>query len=387
MYSSIIRSTVRTPLSISSHPLSSSLIPSSLSTSLITSSTSFFSTASTTPVSPSPIDNTTATVSIPFNWQNDLTNYSRALVRGLAPNFASEALRQIKDPNPTTAIKIDQNTAELQHQQYITILKKCIKEVIIIPPVANGADSVFIEDTAVVVGNTALITRPGHPSRRIETEGTKNQFVQLGYNVQIMQSPAILDGGDVLFTGKEFFVGLSRRTNEFGIETLRNTFPGFRVTTIPLTTLLPTTKITKKSSKQKTSTKGNTNKSSSSTNTTVPVLHLKSICSMIGPDVIAITDNELGQAVAFYMQDYSSIPRSMREAGQRYRFLLVPDALASNNLFINGSIITPSSFLCPESNKIIMDYANDEGYTVHEVDNSELAKADGALTCCSILLK
>lgn len=378
-----------------------SIIRSSSISMITSSSSSIIQRSLSTAATNAPATNTTAsssssgTASLPFNWQYDLTKYNRAIVRNLAPNFASHALRQhhqntnstststtttpkgtttsTPSPSPST-IAIEQTVAETQHQSYVQVLKKCVKEVITIPSADDCPDSVFIEDTAIVVGKTALITRPGHPSRRKETEGTKQILQQLGYHVKEMIAPAVLDGGDVLFTGKEFFVGLSRRTNRQGIVALADTFPGFRITTVPLNTLLPTPKTNKKTKVV-------------SNGTTVPILHLKSICSMIGPDVIAVSDNELGQAVAFYMQDYNGIPRAMRAAGQRYRFLLLPDVIATNNLFINGSIITPSSYLCPASYQIITDYATDEGFTIHQVDNSELAKADGALTCCSILLQ
>ena len=49
-----------------------------------------------------------------------------------------------------------------------------------------------------------------------------------------MVEPARMDAGDVLFTGREFFIGLSSRTNKEGIEFLAKTFPKYPVTPVEM---------------------------------------------------------------------------------------------------------------------------------------------------------
>jgi dimethylargininase len=81
----------------------------------------------------------------------------------------------------------------------------------------------FVEDTCVVLGDTALINRIGHASRRGEVAGIAEALKchPLIKRVVEMQEPATLDGGDVLYTGRHIFVGISQRTNQQGIDMLR----------------------------------------------------------------------------------------------------------------------------------------------------------------------
>ena len=83
-------------------------------------------------------------------------------------------------------------------------------------------DCVFIEDTAIVIGNTALITCPGHESRRAETKEVLKHFKSVSdMKVVEMEAPTHIDGGDVLFTGREIFVGLSTRSNSEGVQVIK----------------------------------------------------------------------------------------------------------------------------------------------------------------------
>ena len=80
-------------------------------------------------------------------------------------------------------------------------------------------DAPFIEDTAVIVGERALVTRPGHESRRGETDSVAAVLSDL-VDVTRVVSPATIDGGDVLQVAGRIFVGRSKRTNQAGIEAL-----------------------------------------------------------------------------------------------------------------------------------------------------------------------
>ena len=87
------------------------------------------------------------------------------------------------------------------------------------PAAHDLPDSVFIEDTAIVLDELAVITRPGAASRRPETAAvasTVGAFRQL----QFLAEPATLDGGDVLRLGRTLYVGVGSRTNAAGVQQL-----------------------------------------------------------------------------------------------------------------------------------------------------------------------
>ncbi|XP_006033916.1 N(G),N(G)-dimethylarginine dimethylaminohydrolase 1 [Alligator sinensis] len=163
--------------------------------------------------------------------------------------------------------------------------------------------------------------------------------------VEMTDENATLDGGDVLFTGREFFVGLSKRTNQRGAEILADTFKDYAVSTVPVH----------------------------------DSLHLKSFCSMAGPNLIAIGSSEGAQKALKTMQQMSD---------HRYDKLTVPDDAAANCLYLNipnkGHVLlhrAPEEY--PESAKV---FEKLKDHMLIPIANIELQKVDGALTCCCILI-
>lgn len=122
-------------------------------------------------------------------------------------------------------------------------------------------------------------------------------------------------------------------------------------------------------------------------------LHLKSVASMVGPDTVAVADTPLGRALAFWLQDETGVPKAQRVGGKRLSFVLVPagvegrSAAAANAVYANGQLLIRAAGEAPEGVEELRDYASVAGIPVTEVAVSELAKADGALTCCSLLLR
>ncbi|XP_055021098.1 N(G),N(G)-dimethylarginine dimethylaminohydrolase 1 [Boleophthalmus pectinirostris] len=155
---------------------------------------------------------------------------------------------------------------------------------------------------------------------------------------------ATLDGGDVLFTGQEFFVGLSKRTNQRGAEILADAFKDYAVSTVPVT----------------------------------EGLHLKSFCSMGGPGLILIGSSEHAQKALKIMQQMSD---------HRYDKLTLPDDLAANCIYMNlpdkGHVLLHSTDMFPESFKVLEKLKD---YVLIPVSNAEKMKVDGAVTCCSVLI-
>ncbi|XP_076042783.1 N(G),N(G)-dimethylarginine dimethylaminohydrolase 1 [Oratosquilla oratoria] len=239
---------------------------------------------------------------------------------------------------------VDLDKARRQHEQYVTTLREIGLDVIELPPDEAHPDGVFVEDTAVVCNGTALITRPGLESRKKEVEYMRTILkteLELPV-VEIKDEKATIDGGDVLFTGREFFVGISSRTNHGGASALAAAFPEFPCTPIKV--------------------EGN--------------LHLKSFMSMAGPDLICVGSSEAARAL---------LKRVEREATCRYQILTVPDDQAANCVFVNGHILHVSGEQFPESAKVFEDRL--KHYNLKPLCISEMAKAQGNLSCCSILVR
>ncbi|XP_037530470.1 N(G),N(G)-dimethylarginine dimethylaminohydrolase 1 [Nematolebias whitei] len=266
--------------------------------------------------------------------------YTHAVVRGIPASLAQEALR-------SSEAEVDLDAARREHDAYVEVLRTRLGlEVVELPADDTLPDCVFVEDVAVVCGDTALITRPGAESRRRETEAMQEALKGLNLNiVEMTDENATLDGGDVLFTGREFFVGLSKRTNQRGAEILADAFKDYAVSTVPV----------------------------------LEDLHLKSCCSMGGPGLIIIGSSEPAQKALKIMQQMSD---------HRYDKLTVPDDHAANCIYMNlpnkGHVLlhcTSEEF--PESVKVF-DKLKD--HMLIPVSNMEKVKVDGCLTCCSVLI-
>lgn len=266
--------------------------------------------------------------------------YTHAVVRGIPASLAKGALR-------TSQAEVDLTGARAEHEAYVEVLKTRLGlEVVELPADESLPDCVFVEDAAVVCGETALITRPGAESRRRETEVMKEALKNLNLNlVEMTDENAMLDGGDVLFTGQEFFVGLSKRTNQRGAEILADAFKDYAVSTVPV----------------------------------LEGLHLKSFCSMGGPGLIIIGSSEPAQKTLKIMQQMSD---------HRYDKLTVLNDIAANCVYMNlpnkGHVLlhcTAEEY--PESVEV---FEKLKDYMLIPVSNSEKVKVDGALTCCSVLI-
>src|SRR5918997_206332 len=115
---------------------------------------------------------------------------------------------------------IDAAAAARQHRGYREALEACGARVITLPPVEELPDSVFVEDTAIVLDEVAVLTRPGVESRRVEVRLIEPEVARLRPVVRV-EPPATLEGGDVLRLGRRLYVGLSPRTNAEGVAALR----------------------------------------------------------------------------------------------------------------------------------------------------------------------
>ena len=137
----------------------------------------------------------------------------RAIVRQVSSSF-EKALAKYFGSGPT-----DLNEAIRQHEAYVSKLVEFGVSVKVIDSHSDFPDCCFVEDHAIVAGDSALLTNAGHDSRlgeRKEVEETLNEDLNLEY----MTKGARMDGGDVLRFGDNFLVGHSKRTNRQGIDDL-----------------------------------------------------------------------------------------------------------------------------------------------------------------------
>lgn len=226
-----------------------------------------------------------------------------------------------------TRVPIDVARARLQHAEYQRILAAHGCEVIELPEMPEMADSVFVEDAAVVFDECAVIARPGAESRRAEIPSIRAALASYR-TLHEISAPGTLDGGDVLRIGRRVFIGISTRTNREAIEQLRSILAAFGHEVIPVEV-----------------------KSS---------LHLKSVVTAVSDDLIVIDAHQIDPTIF------------------ETRYIDV-SAEAANMLRVRDTV------LCPAIAAPVAARLEAEGFKVLLVDNSELAKAEAALTCCSLI--
>ena len=130
-----------------------------------------------------------------------------AITRDVSPRFNECEITHIE------RTPIDVKIAQSQHHGYVQALKELGCAVLELPAEPDLPDSVFVEDTAVVFPDAALVTKPGADSRKPETESIARALAPYRELVFI-ESPATMDGGDVLVVGKNIYVGMSTRSNQ-----------------------------------------------------------------------------------------------------------------------------------------------------------------------------
>jgi dimethylargininase len=224
----------------------------------------------------------------------------------------------------------DYSLIKRQHAAYVHVLESLGIHVILLEPQDNYPDAYFVEDTAVVTPNVAVITRSGAVSRQGE-EKTIAPLLASYRTIEIIHPPGTVDGGDVLMVGNRFFVGVSERTNESGAEQLGRILKQYGHDWHPIRV--------------------------------GDGLHLKSSLNLVGKDTLLLTRSFHDLDV---LKDYDQI------------VLAEKDGYAANTLFINNHLIMPKGF--PE----VREKLETLQYPIVELDVSEVRKMDGGLTCLSI---
>lgn len=251
---------------------------------------------------------------------------THAVVRGVPSSF-DRAITSGATPEP-----IDVRLAREQHLRYCSALRRAGLSLIKIESDDRFPDCVFVEDTAIVAGSKAIIAEMAAESRRGEADAVEKRLSEF-FDIQHLEPPATLDGGDVLRIDERIFVGLSTRTNREAAEQLAAILrpEGFELVTVEVR----------------------------------HVLHLKSACTHVGEDLILLRPGYLDEAPF-----------------DAYRTIIVPESEshAGNCVSINGRVLIPTG--APRTRAMLEEH----GYTTIELDISESRKADGLLTCSSIIL-
>src|SRR5215211_8454746 len=152
-----------------------------------------------------------------------------AITRGVSQRFEECEITHIE------RTPIDVEIARAQHHEYVQALKTLGCAVIELPAESDLPDSVFVEDTAFILPEMAVITRPGADSRKPETASIA-RALSPHINLVHVREPATVDGGDILVLGKTIYVGLSTRSNPEAIDQLNELLLryGYRVIGVTL---------------------------------------------------------------------------------------------------------------------------------------------------------
>jgi dimethylargininase len=250
----------------------------------------------------------------------------RALVRRPGPRLADGLVTHIERQ------PIDLPLALRQWDAYVQALEDNGWTTLEVPPADECPDAVFIEDTMVVYGTSAVIARPGADERKPETTDAEKTIEQLGYTINHISAPGTLDGGDVLKIGNTVYVGRGGRTNDEGIAQLRNSLAplGARVVAVPLTR----------------------------------VLHLKSA-------VTALPD---GTVIGY--------PPLVDDTRVFEQFRAVPEESGAHVVVLDDVRLLMAAD-CPPSAELFSGL----GYEPVVVDISEFEKLEGCVTCLSVRLR
>ena len=228
---------------------------------------------------------------------------------------------------------IDLALAERQHEEYRRMLKRAGARVVVLDANLGHADAVFVEDSAVVLDEVAVLASMGAPSRRDEPRGVEPELRKHRAVVARIEAPATLEGGDVLRVGRTLLVGATARTNAAGIDALETVTQRFGYAL------------------RRVRVEG--------------CLHLKTACTALPDGSLLVNPRWVD------LRDLEGYAHLEVASGE-------PDA--ANVALIGERVLTSAAH--PRTIARIRE----RGFDVDAVDLSEFAKAEGSATCLSILV-
>lgn len=249
--------------------------------------------------------------------------FEYAIIRKPATNF-DKGIKTSNLGKPEFSIMM------IQHQAYANTLRVLGLEVTELEPEPNFPDAYFVEDTAVVTPDIAVITNPGAIIRQGE-EKSIEPVLAAHRPIERIEAPGTVDGGDVLSLGSHFYIGISERTNRQGADQLGSILKRFGNTWSPINIV-----------------KG---------------LHLKSSINYVGRNTLLLTETYSNLDI------FKSYKKIVLASEEEY---------AANSLLVNDNLIMPDGF--PKTRAKLECL----GFAIHVLDMSEVQKMDGGLTCLSL---
>jgi dimethylargininase len=230
--------------------------------------------------------------------------------------------------------KPDLALAGAQHKAYCAALTSCGLEIHYLASDELYPDSTFVEDTAVLTPDFAILARPGADSRQGEVEAITPAIRRFYSTVYSIQAPGTLDGGDICEAGNHFFVGVSQRTNEEGARQFAEIVAthGYTARMVDIRGMSS-------------------------------ILHLKSGIAYLGDNRLLLM-NELAGREEFAGYESTSVPPS--------------ETYGCNCVLVNDVVLAPAGF--PQVSSELAK----RGYKAIELEMSEFRKMDGGLSCLSL---
>jgi dimethylargininase len=250
-----------------------------------------------------------------------------AITREVSPALQSCELTHL------ARVPIDVELARAQHRQYERALCDAGYRVERLSADETMPDSVFVEDIALVFDELAIVTRPGAASRRVEIPAIADAL-RHHRPLRAIEAPATIDGGDVLIVDRRVFIGVTTRTNAEAVEQCRRILAplGYDVTAAEV--------------------RG--------------CLHLKSAVTALDDDTILLNPEWIDAGMFDGLRIVEVDPS---------------EPAAANAQRLDDCIIFPASF--PRTAARLRE----RGFTLALVDATEVAKAEGAVTCCSLIVE
>jgi dimethylargininase len=251
-------------------------------------------------------------------------SFTQAIVRLPAPNFA-DGLTTVSLGVPDFALALE------QHARYCEALEECGLSLTVLDPDPDHPDATFVEDTAVLTPQRAVITRPGASSREGEAAAMRTVLRRFYLSLAEISAPGTLDGGDVCETGECFFIGVSQRTNHEGARQLAAALDA------------PSAVIDIRRMKS--------------------ILHLKSGIASIGENTLVVIDELAGN-----------------ESFRGYELIRVAahESYAANCVRVNDRLLVPDGY------PLLTRELTARGFQPLVLEMSEFQKMDGGLSCLSL---
>lgn len=256
-------------------------------------------------------------------------HFTRAIVRPPGNTFA-QGLTRVDLGAPSVGL------ARAQFEAYCRALARCGLTITQLPSLAEFPDSTFVEDTAIVTERGAILTRPGAPSRAGEVDAIRPALLEHYSELEIIEAPGHVDGGDICDADGHFLIGISARTNPEGAAQLAAWLErrGYTSATVDI-------------------------------RNRDDILHLKSGLSALGDNRLAVIE-----------------PLADHPALEQFEHILVPqaEAYAANCIRVNDRILIPSGYPRFQAALVAL------GYHPLVLMMSEFEKMDGGLSCLSLRL-